>query len=298
MPPRVTRKKISNRSRSTRKNTGGIVVTVEFPKDVAKCENALKNGLRSLVLMKAKWCGACHQFNDNVWSSLVKTRNPTMNLISIDETVAKDTSLASVPKDFFPKILLVGKDGKPATFKDEEGNSTNAMPRSSNDKEVLSALIKTPDPSSVMTNSTKSNGKMFNSTRSLRRTNANERGTPRSYKNRSLNKSTSPRRANRTPTNSRNEKVSSLAKSPFKQTMIPSLVESTNEKAQVNRTVRVEPINGRAPSVVEDLVSSQAKDKPIAMRGGKMLRAILEKTAALKAMLTQSRKHTRRHGRR
>jgi hypothetical protein len=126
-------------------------------------------------------------------------------------------------------------------------------------------------------NSTKSNGKMFN----LSRRN-------------SVANSMSPPRANRTPSNSRNEKVASLARSPFKETVIPSLVESNKP---VNRTVRVEPINGRAPSVVEDLVSSQSKDKPVAMRGGKMLRAIREKTEALKAMLMQSKRHTRRHGR-
>lgn len=263
------------------------MVTVEFPKDIAKCENALNNGLRSLVLMKAKWCGACHQFNDNIWSSLIKTKKPTMNLISIDETVAKNTSLASVPQDFFPKILLVGKDGKPATFKDEEGNSTNAMPRSSNDKEVLTTLIKTPEPNTVNTNTntTKSNGKMFNS--------------------RNLNSSMSPPRSNRTPSNSSNDKVMSLAKSPFKETVFPSLVESNNQRTPanrtpanrtpVNRTIRIESVSGSAPSVAEDLVSSQSKDKPIAMRGGKMLRAIREKTAALKAMLTQSKRHTRRH---
>jgi hypothetical protein len=59
------------------------------------------------------------------------------------------TSLANVERKFYPTLLLVGNDKKPATFVDENGASTPAMPRKptlSEDKESLTALVNSPTP--------------------------------------------------------------------------------------------------------------------------------------------------------
>jgi hypothetical protein len=97
--------------------------------------------------VNAKWCGACHRFNKEVWSPLTKLKNKGLNLASVDSEYIGKTSLANVPRKFFPTLMLVGRDKKPAEFKDENGEPTNAMPRKeslSEDRETLSALVQAP----------------------------------------------------------------------------------------------------------------------------------------------------------
>lgn len=238
----------------SRKNKG-VVITIEFPEDLAKCEKTLKNGLNSLVAFKAKWCGACHQFNDKVWNSLEKTKNRNMNLISVDSEIApKIIRIMNMKSpEYYPTLTVTGKDGKAATFQDENGQSTNAMPRQQSlpeDKKFLTQLVTSKTPN---VNTAKLSMK-------------NESSIPRS--------------------------LNSLAKSPFTETVTPSITTS-------NRTVRTIPLES-VSSVANDLIASQNPGSPTATSGvvekmkGGMLRAIQRKTAALKLMLRQA---TRRRSR-
>ena len=268
----------------SRRQGKGIVVTIEFPEDVAKCEKTLKNGMNSLVAFKAKWCGACHQFNDNVWNDLTKTKNRNMNLISVDSEIApKIIRIMNMkPPEYYPTLTVAGKDGKAASFQDEKGNSTNAMPRQGSlpeDKVVLTQLITSKQPNfnnNPVNRSTKSNNRSTNS-------NVNEPVTL------NLKNEVSTPRAEKNPNTS--AKINSLARSPFTETIIPSISETSSRQTMSARTVRVEPIK----SISEDLVGTQTPGAPTAtsgviatMKGGRLLRAIKEKTAALKAMLKQA----------
>jgi hypothetical protein len=110
-------------------------------------ENLIVQGPLTLVYVNAKWCGACHRFNKEVWSPLTKLKNKGLNLASVDSEYINKTSLANVPRKFFPTLMLVGRDKKPAEFKDENGQPTNAMPRKESlteDRETLSALVQAP----------------------------------------------------------------------------------------------------------------------------------------------------------
>jgi len=280
----------------SRKQGKGVVVTIEFPEDVFKCEETLKNGLNSLVAFKAKWCGACHQFNDNVWNDLTKTKNRNMNLISVDSEVApKVIQIMNMKSpEYYPTLTVAGKDGKAATFKDEKGNSTNAMPRQESmpeDKKFLTQLITAKKPD-------------FNN-------------NPVNYSNNhnnkeivtiNLSKEVSTPRSNKTPNNTPNNtaKIHSLARSPFTETVIPSMSATSNRSREpignLSRTVTVEPMN--PASVSEDLIKSKtgaptgSSGVLQTMKGGRLLRAIKEKTAALKAMMKQAyRGVTRRRSR-
>jgi len=133
--------------RITKKQRKGQVLHVRSHSAVKAFESTLGKGPLTLVYINAKWCGACHRFNDEVWSHLTKLKNKSVNLASVDSEMIGKTSLANVPRKFYPTLMLVGKDKKPATFEDEEGNPTNAMPRNSTlseDREALSNLVKNP----------------------------------------------------------------------------------------------------------------------------------------------------------
>ena len=152
MAPKKTRQlkgKKGTKKNFTRKmqNGKGKVLDVRSPKDVALFEKLIVNGPLTFVYVNAKWCGACHQFTDKVWSSLTKLKNKGMNLASVDSEMIGKTSLANVPRKFYPTLMLVGKDKKPATFIDEEGNPTAAMPRNASleeDREAFTSLVKNP----------------------------------------------------------------------------------------------------------------------------------------------------------
>ena len=149
MATRVKRKSNSRPGRKTRKaqNGGRKVLDARSKKDVKLFENMIVTGPLTLVFAKLQGCGPCERFNKDVWSHLTKLKKRGMNLASIDSELINNTSLANVPRKFYPTLLLVGKDKKAAIFKDENGQLTNAMPRKptlEEDKKALSALVQSP----------------------------------------------------------------------------------------------------------------------------------------------------------
>ena len=272
-------------AQKTRKiNRKAGVLSVRSPAAVKSFERLLSKGPLTLVYVNAKWCGACHQFTDKVWNSLTKLKNKNMNLASVDSEVIGKTSLASVPRKFFPTLMLVGKDGKPATFKDESGLPTNAMPRKntlSEDKDAFTSLVQNGMNSSMGVNENRSS--ITKMSVNLTRKNSLPRAN-----NRPNGKAPNGKAPNGKAPNGKapNGDISSLARSPFKEDTIPSVV---NAMESLNKPVIIKSMS--VPSVADDLVASQTKSPTStsgvvgAMKGGKMLRAIRNKTMSLKAML-------------
>ena len=247
-------------------------------------EKALVKGPLTLVYVNAKWCGACHRFNDEVWSSLTKLKNKSVNLASVDSEFIGKTSLAKVPRKFYPTLMLVGKDGKPATFQDEDGQPTNAMPRNSTlseDREALSNLVVNPTV-----------------------------------------KTTVPQRMNSLPR--ANVNVKSLAKSPFEPRNNKSINEIKNttvNKTMGNAVSSVSPntpleitsdnskskskqiLSSIPPDIGADLVASQTKSPtptaaivPEAIKGGgSVLDALKRSTASMRSMLQMRNRSTRKN---
>ena len=143
-----TRRSPLNKMRMTRRvgRKGGIV-DVRSPKDVKMFEKLIVNGSLTMVFAKLQGCGPCEAFHKNVWTPLTKLKNRSMNLATVDSEVFNKTSLSNVPRKFYPTIMLVGKDKKAATWKDETGQPTNAMPRKASleeDRAALTALVQSP----------------------------------------------------------------------------------------------------------------------------------------------------------
>jgi hypothetical protein len=146
---RHSKVKSGRKTRKVRGQGGGRTpktLDARSKKDVKLFENMIVTGPLTLVFAKLQGCGPCERFNKDVWSHLTKLKKRGMNLASIDSELIKNTSLGVQPKAY-PTLLLVGKDRKPATFKDENGQPTNSMPRKNTleeDRAALTALVQAP----------------------------------------------------------------------------------------------------------------------------------------------------------
>jgi len=118
-----------------------------------KLESMLKKMNLTVVLVYADWCGHCHTYKDTVWKQLEALKNKKVGLAKLNEKALADSPLSSAKINGYPSVLVVGKDGKPAEFKDEStGEPTNAMPNA-RDVEMMKGLVngasKTPEPTNV-----------------------------------------------------------------------------------------------------------------------------------------------------
>ena len=279
-------------AKTRRNKKGSKILDVRSDGAVKLFEKALVKGPLTLVYVNAKWCGACHRFNDEVWSPLTKLKNRSVNLASVDSEYIGKTSLANVPRKFYPTLMLVGKDKKPATFEDEEGQPTNAMPRNATlqeDREALSNLVVNPTVKTNLSLPSNTPAVPNVAVNNLQRMNSPPRAsvTMNSLLPKPMN---SPPRANVTK--------SSLAKSPFEAMDTPVFSNSpaTTKTMDNTRMNSKKIMSSNPPDIGADLVASQKQAMPLPIQGGGLLNAIKGKTAQLKSML-QMRKHLTRRNR-
>jgi hypothetical protein len=250
--------------------------------------------------VNAKWCGACHRFNKEVWSPLTKLKNKGLNLASVDSEYIGKTSLANVPRKFFPTLMLVGRDKKPAEFKDENGEPTNAMPRKESlteDRETLSALVQAPmnhplananaNANANATTNTKMNENVLEPIQTETLVNPVDVEVERTITNMPLNMSAKRNTLNNAPASPFDTNEASEA---------PSMVNvPTSVTTNVNKTFKSRP-RSSAPNVASDLLASQTgsptgtaavlsgNTPPPVQRGG-LLYAINEQVKSLDAVL-------------
>lgn len=271
------------RRRLTRKGQKGKkVIDVRSKNMIGNFEQLLGRGPLTLVLIYADWCGACHRFRDEVWSPLTQLKNATMNRAAIREDMIANTSLANVERKFYPTLLLVGKDKKTATFVDENGAATPAMPRKptlDEDKESLTALVNSPTPLLPATSATAVSEAV------QEEMNLEESMSKQATLNQpaySIQPVESVKRQSQTPSDSldidiEEEAEENLGRSPFNNKGYTPSVAATRSKMG-------------PPDVGADLVASQNRGKPVMMggnrsTGSRLLDAIKNQTRSLRAML-------------
>jgi hypothetical protein len=132
----------SKKSKSSRK-TSGKRIDVRSAADVPAFESLLGRGPMTIVLIHADWCGHCQTFKENVWNKVPNSATNKINTASVHHDMLENTSLAGSKLEGYPSLLLVGKDKKPAVYKNDEGNETNAMPQPKNAEE-LNKMVNTP----------------------------------------------------------------------------------------------------------------------------------------------------------
>lgn len=291
--------------RTRRLNKKGRVLNVKSAKDVHLFEKAIVKGPLTLVYVNAKWCGACHKFSEEVWSPLTKLKNKNINIASIDSEMIGKTSLANVPRKFYPTLMLVGKDKKPATFKDETGAPTNAMPRGNSlmeDKSMLTTLVQTKQPTAAQLESVKT----VESSIPTEIIDAQEANFMKEGEDDDMEVMSLKPHANSMPREqlSPNVAINTVGKSPFEATI--KTARNTPRLDFKPKSVSGSAINmtTRPPNVAADvgasLVASQTKSPTATagiiakQEGGRLLRAIRNQTASLKAFL-RKQKRSRKH---
>lgn len=119
-------------------------VDVRSEKDVAPFEGMIHEGPITVVLVYADWCGHCTKFKKDIWEPLNKMSGRKLNMASVHHDMLEKTSQANAKIRGYPSVLVVGKDGKAASYNDEEGNVTNAAPNTT-DLDAMKTLV-TTDP--------------------------------------------------------------------------------------------------------------------------------------------------------
>ena len=128
-------------SRSTKRHSKSKSLDVTTKAQMHKLQSMLKKTNLTVVLVYADWCGHCHTYKDTVWKQLEGLANKKVGLAKLNEKVLKESPLSSAKINGYPSVLVVGKDGKPAEFKDEStGEPTNAMPNA-RDVEMMKGLV-------------------------------------------------------------------------------------------------------------------------------------------------------------
>jgi hypothetical protein len=252
-----------------------------------------------------------------------------MNMASIESKMIENTSLANVPRKFYPTLLLVGPDKKPATFMDESGQPTNAMPRGNTleeDMKSLSALVKNPSVASASVNTASpvkintegmmnkemmNNEMMNNEMMNNENTEANENSVNENTEanepvvERSISRLPIPIPARDSPKREMN-----YGASPFDEedATVPSLMNSlvTAKSSQKAATSTSTPKSG-APDVAADIIVSTKPSLKTAtaaivneetdksMKGGFLLKAIRRENDSLKAVLEMRNRKSNKH---
>jgi len=132
----------SKKSKSSRKSSSKRI-DVRSAGDVPAFESLLGRGPMTIVLVHADWCGHCQTFKENIWNKVPNSPTNKINTASVHHDMLENTSLAGSKLEGYPSLLLVGKDKKPAVYKNNEGNETNAMPQPENAEE-LNKMVNTP----------------------------------------------------------------------------------------------------------------------------------------------------------
>ena len=146
MPPsRTARRKVSKSGSSRRAS----ILDITSKGMMGKLEKMMKKMTVVLVLVYADWCPHCHTYKKDVWSKVKamhkKHKGKKVGIAAVNEKVLKDSPVSSAKINGYPSLLLLGKDGKLAEFKDEAGQATNALPNSK-DMGMLSGIIKGDEP--------------------------------------------------------------------------------------------------------------------------------------------------------
>lgn len=94
---------------------------------VGELEKRIAAGPITLVLIYADWCGHCQRFKP-MMEQLESCPGRSVQIARVRDDVLPNSPLANIPNEGYPSLMLINKDGTPATFKNNEGKTTNVIP--------------------------------------------------------------------------------------------------------------------------------------------------------------------------
>jgi thiol-disulfide isomerase/thioredoxin len=102
-------------------------VDIQNENQIDELEKRIQVGPITLVLVYADWCGHCQRFKP-IMEKLENMPGRTVQTARIRDDMFPKSSISSAKIDGYPTLMLVKKSGEVATFKDEDGQTTNAIP--------------------------------------------------------------------------------------------------------------------------------------------------------------------------
>lgn len=94
---------------------------------LGELEKRIAAGPITLVLIYADWCGHCQRFKP-MMEQLESCPGRSVQVARVRDDVLPNSPLANIPNEGYPSLMLINKDGTPATFKNNEGKTTNVIP--------------------------------------------------------------------------------------------------------------------------------------------------------------------------
>jgi thiol-disulfide isomerase/thioredoxin len=112
------------------------MLDIRSEKDIDELSTLLKKSRHTLVLLYADWCPHCHTYLP-VWDQLSTLPGRTANMAKVHfDMQEKIPAIAKAKIQGYPSVIKVLPDGTIEEFKDESGESTNALPNM-RDNEVM-----------------------------------------------------------------------------------------------------------------------------------------------------------------
>jgi len=280
--------------RQTRKKQSGKVLDVRSESQISLFNKMVVHGPVSvpitMTFVKKEGCGPCERFHKDVWSPLTKLKHKSMNLATIDSEVYDKTGLPPVSQ--YPTIMLVGKDKKPAVFKNEQGEPSNSLPRKPSleeDFHSLKTLVTTPAPPVAVSVPAPAPATVSES--------GSVTPSPKPSNTRVLNKNSSNSMLRETSPYDKDATIvpSKGSESPLRSEPVEAYSEQTAfTPPKVTEDVSATAVKSQVPGAPSGIAASLQLQ-----RGGKLLRSICNYTDSLKAILKMRRKKsmkTRKYG--
>jgi thiol-disulfide isomerase/thioredoxin len=152
-----TKKKTKSTSRSV---MGRLLPPVDVQTDgqIHELEKRIKEGPLTLVLVYADWCGHCQRFKP-MMDDLEKCPDRSIQTARIRDDMFPKSSLSSAKIEGYPTLMLVKKNGEVASFKNNQGEVTNAIPEHT-DMQKMTTLVRnagTPEGIKILNEKSPSN---------------------------------------------------------------------------------------------------------------------------------------------
>jgi len=129
-------------ARHTRKTKRTLDVRSE--KEVEKLNSLMNQAPFTLVLIYADWCPHCHEYLPT-WDEFANLPGRTANMAKVHfDMQEKIPTIANSKINGYPSVIKVRPDGTVEEFKDESGESTNALPNMRDKAEMMKNLMIKP----------------------------------------------------------------------------------------------------------------------------------------------------------
>lgn len=102
-------------------------VDITSTNQLTELNKRIASGPLTLVLIYADWCGHCQRFKP-LMEKLEECPGRSVQVARVRDDVLPNSSLAQIPNEGYPSLMLIKKDGTPAVFKNSEGKVTNVIP--------------------------------------------------------------------------------------------------------------------------------------------------------------------------